>query len=127
VISSLQGRYLHTGQHKHRINAHTDIHALSGIQTYDLSILAGEDSSATLARVRMAGAKRNNASSPQELVQLINPIINEPLNKFNQNPQGQKLIGYKGMLSHAALCMRISDFIYLCSALRYSCYRSVTV
>jgi hypothetical protein len=29
VISPSQGRYLHTGQHKHRINAHTDIHALS--------------------------------------------------------------------------------------------------
>jgi hypothetical protein len=30
VISPSQGRYLHTGQHKHRTNAHTDIHALSG-------------------------------------------------------------------------------------------------
>jgi hypothetical protein len=27
VISPSQGRYLHTGQYKHRINAHTDIHA----------------------------------------------------------------------------------------------------
>jgi hypothetical protein len=27
-ISPLQGRYLHTEQRKHRINAHTDIHAL---------------------------------------------------------------------------------------------------
>jgi hypothetical protein len=27
VISPSQGRYLHTGQHKHRVNAHTDIHA----------------------------------------------------------------------------------------------------
>jgi hypothetical protein len=26
VISPSQGRYLHTGQHKHRINAHADIH-----------------------------------------------------------------------------------------------------
>jgi hypothetical protein len=32
-ISPSQGRYLQTGQHKHRINAHTDIHALSGIRT----------------------------------------------------------------------------------------------
>jgi hypothetical protein len=31
VISPSQGRYLYTGQHKHRINAHTDIHALSWI------------------------------------------------------------------------------------------------
>jgi hypothetical protein len=31
----------YAGQHKHRIN--TDIHALSGIQTYSASALAGED------------------------------------------------------------------------------------
>jgi hypothetical protein len=45
VISPSQGRYLHTGQHKHRINAHTDIHALSGIRDYDPSVRASEDSS----------------------------------------------------------------------------------
>jgi hypothetical protein len=33
-ISPSQGRYLHTEQHQHRINAHnTDIHALGGIRT----------------------------------------------------------------------------------------------
>jgi hypothetical protein len=31
--------------YKHRINAHTDIHALSGIRTHDPSVRAGEDSS----------------------------------------------------------------------------------
>jgi hypothetical protein len=31
VISPSRGRYLHTGQHKQRINAYTDIHALSEI------------------------------------------------------------------------------------------------
>jgi hypothetical protein len=45
VISSSQGRYLHTGQQKHRINAHTNIHALSGIRTHDPSVLASEDNS----------------------------------------------------------------------------------
>jgi hypothetical protein len=45
VISPSQGRYLNTGQHKHRTNAHTDIHALSGIRTDDPSVLAGEESS----------------------------------------------------------------------------------
>jgi hypothetical protein len=34
-ISPSQGRYLHREQHKHRINAHTDMHALSGIRTHD--------------------------------------------------------------------------------------------
>jgi hypothetical protein len=46
-ISSSQGLYLNTGQHKHRINAHTqtsNIHALSGIQTNDLGFRASEDS-----------------------------------------------------------------------------------
>jgi hypothetical protein len=31
VISRSQGRYLHTRQHKRRINTHTDIDALIGI------------------------------------------------------------------------------------------------
>jgi hypothetical protein len=44
-ISPSQSRYLHTGQHKHRINAHTNIHALSGIRTHDPSVQASEDSS----------------------------------------------------------------------------------
>jgi hypothetical protein len=44
-ISPSQGRYLHTEQHKHRINAHTDIHASSGIRTHDSSVREGEDGS----------------------------------------------------------------------------------
>jgi hypothetical protein len=40
-----QGRYLHTGQHRHRINAYTDILALSGIRTNDPRVRASEDSS----------------------------------------------------------------------------------
>jgi hypothetical protein len=45
MISPSQCHYLHTGQHKHRINAHTNIHALSGILTHDPSVRASEDSS----------------------------------------------------------------------------------
>jgi hypothetical protein len=33
VISPSQGRYLHTGQHKYRINAHTDIMPWVGFET----------------------------------------------------------------------------------------------
>jgi hypothetical protein len=45
-ISPSQGRYLHTGQHKHRIKTHnTDIHDLNGIRTHDPSVRASEDSS----------------------------------------------------------------------------------
>jgi hypothetical protein len=45
VISPSQGRYLHTGLHKSRKNAHTDIHALNGIRTHDPSFRASGDSS----------------------------------------------------------------------------------
>jgi hypothetical protein len=44
VISPSQGRYLHAGQHKQRINVHTDIHALSWTRTDDPSVRASEDS-----------------------------------------------------------------------------------
>jgi hypothetical protein len=44
-ISPSQGCYLHTGHHKHRINAYTDIHDLSGIRSHDPSVRASEDSS----------------------------------------------------------------------------------
>jgi hypothetical protein len=49
-ISPSQGRYLHAEQHEHRINAHTHIHALSGIRTHDRSIRADEDSSCLRSR-----------------------------------------------------------------------------
>jgi hypothetical protein len=44
-ISPSQGRYLHTGQHKHRINADKHPYALSGIGTHDPIVLEDEDSS----------------------------------------------------------------------------------
>jgi hypothetical protein len=44
-ISSSQSHYLHTGQHKHRINTHRDIHGLSGIRTHDPRFRVSEDSS----------------------------------------------------------------------------------
>jgi hypothetical protein len=43
-IGPSQGRYLNTGQHKHRINAHTDIHALNGILTHEPSVRASKGS-----------------------------------------------------------------------------------
>jgi hypothetical protein len=53
VISSSQGRYLNTWQHKHRINSYThtpNIHSLSGIRTHDPSVQASEDSSCLRSR-----------------------------------------------------------------------------
>jgi hypothetical protein len=48
VISPSQDRYLNTGQHKHRINAHTGIYTLSGIRTHDPSVRASEARAAIL-------------------------------------------------------------------------------
>jgi hypothetical protein len=46
VISSSQGLYLNTGQHKHRkTHTHTsNIHSLTGIRTHDPGLRASEDS-----------------------------------------------------------------------------------
>jgi hypothetical protein len=53
-ISSPQGRYLHTAQHKHRIT-HADIHTSSGVRTHDPSVWVtasnAEDSSVSRAQV----------------------------------------------------------------------------
>jgi hypothetical protein len=48
--SPSQGRYLYKGQHKHRINTYTNIHALSGIRIHDPSVRAGEDGSCLTPR-----------------------------------------------------------------------------
>jgi hypothetical protein len=45
VISPSQGLYLYTEQHKHSINAYTNIHTSSRFRTYDPSVPASEDSS----------------------------------------------------------------------------------
>jgi hypothetical protein len=46
MVSPSKGRYLHTGQHKHRIKTHTQAFMpLSGIRTHDPSSRAIEDSS----------------------------------------------------------------------------------
>jgi hypothetical protein len=50
VINPSQCRYLHTGQYKHRIKAHTNIHALSGIRTHDPRARANEGSSCIIPR-----------------------------------------------------------------------------
>jgi hypothetical protein len=61
VISPLQGRYLHTGQHKHRINAHnTDIYASNGIRTHDPSVWGGADSSWPRGRGHCDRLNRDN-------------------------------------------------------------------
>jgi hypothetical protein len=45
AISRWQGSYLHTEQHRHRINAHTDIRVSSGIRIHDPRVRASKGSS----------------------------------------------------------------------------------
>jgi hypothetical protein len=49
----------HTGQHLHRINAHTDICASSGIRTYDPSVWAGTKTVYLLDRAATVIGTRN--------------------------------------------------------------------
>jgi hypothetical protein len=57
-VNSSQGRYLHN----HRINAHTNIHASSGIRTHDRSVRAGENSSLNGESALRKGATYTNTA-----------------------------------------------------------------
>jgi hypothetical protein len=52
LISPSQGRYLHTGQHKRRINARPNIHTLSGNRNHDPRFRTSEESSCLKPRDR---------------------------------------------------------------------------
>jgi hypothetical protein len=72
-ISPPQGLYLHTEQHKHRINAHnTYIHALSGFRTRDPSVRASKDSSCLRPRSQydLLPIPCINSNSPPQIVAL---------------------------------------------------------
>jgi hypothetical protein len=60
-ISPLQGRYLHTEQHKHRKKTHTDIHSSSRIRTHDRSVRAGEEG--------FCLTPRGHPNQPQQMLQ----------------------------------------------------------
>jgi hypothetical protein len=67
VISPSQGLYLYIGQHKHRINAHADIHALNGIRNHDPSVRANEDSSC----LRLRGHRDRNLYSSANIIRMM--------------------------------------------------------
>jgi hypothetical protein len=74
-MSPSLGRYLHTEQHKHRINTHTDIHASGGIRTHNPSVLVSEDSSCLRPCDHCLGHLRYTCS--------YNPLIVVALFSFN--------------------------------------------
>jgi hypothetical protein len=72
AISSSQGLYPHTEQHKQNKRIHTpNIHALRGIRTHDFSVRANEDSSSLRPRGycdrRRFSSQGNNTSSTRGL------------------------------------------------------------
>jgi hypothetical protein len=71
VISPSQGHYLHAGQHKYRINANTDIHALSGIRTHDSSVWASEDSSCLRPRCYRDRYSKMSYCSPAKRIYML--------------------------------------------------------
>jgi hypothetical protein len=80
-ISPSRGRYLHPGQNKPRINAHTNIHASNGIQTHDPSVRAGEDSSCFRPRGhcdqhdRDRNHKRENICFRKNIINYVGPNL----------------------------------------------------
>jgi hypothetical protein len=52
---------VHIEEHKHKINAHTEIHALSGIRTHDPSFRGGEYSLCLRPRGRCDRHSARNA------------------------------------------------------------------
>jgi hypothetical protein len=74
VISPSQGRYQNTGQHKHRINSNThtpNIHALSGIRTYDPRVRASKDNSCLTPRGYRDRPKHTTTGSKLMILVLI--------------------------------------------------------
>jgi hypothetical protein len=66
-ISPSHGRHLHTGQHKHRINAHKDAW-LEWSRTHDLSVWVGEEFPVLPGRpLRSAQDSQCLASNPYEM------------------------------------------------------------
>jgi hypothetical protein len=82
VISPSQSRYLHAGQHKHKINAHTNIHALSEIRTHDPRFRASEDSSC----LRPRGHRDRQTGSSAEVGISLCATISGPPQTFTQSP-----------------------------------------
>jgi hypothetical protein len=83
VISLSQGRYLHTGQHKHRINARTDIHALSGIRNHNHSVRASEDGSCLRPRDHCDSLAGPLPPPPCHITS--NPCLRNKLQKANNS------------------------------------------
>jgi hypothetical protein len=103
LMGPSQGRYLHTGQHKHTIDAQRDIHALSRIRTHDPSVRARDDSSCLIPRghcnwhtkLLFQHIPRANAENYKKLVRTIgNPSHVRTHYLLHKNPVTTKLFRF---------------------------------
>jgi hypothetical protein len=78
-ISQSQGRCLRTEHHEHRINAHTDIQAFSGIRTQDPSVRAGEDGSCIRRRGHRDRHKYQSARIIIFVFSVKDPKLSRPI------------------------------------------------
>jgi hypothetical protein len=69
-VGLLQGRYLHTEQHRHRINAQTSMLRV-GIRNHDPSVRAGEDGSCFRPRGHCDWPRDNTFSSKNNIVRNV--------------------------------------------------------
>jgi hypothetical protein len=106
VIIPSQSSYLHTGQHKYRINAYTDIHALSGIRTHDPSVRASEDSSCLRPRGhcdRLASERAKTVHASDRAATVTGGHYPSPCFYLKHRP----LCIRKHSVSETGLCLRL--------------------
>jgi hypothetical protein len=85
VISLLQARYLHTGQHKHRTNAHIDIHFSVGFKhTVPGYERAKRDYASDSAATVSGTANLQNLQITIESAKLFHPVLSSPAVPWQQ-------------------------------------------
>jgi hypothetical protein len=125
VISPSQGRYLYTGQNKHRINAHTDIHALSGIRTQDPGVRASEDSSffrprGGRERLQTLYRRRRNTKNIlcYDTTLFTQPALQELFSEGHRSDKAPRLRNSRRKCKHATSTTEISPQVAVQICLR---------
>jgi hypothetical protein len=107
--SPSQGRYLHSEQYKHRINA--DRHASSGIRNYDPSVRAGEGGSCQCDLLALIMTASKNKQQEKTLAFFINQHLRVILTRIP--PSCRLCVGTVEVMlsldSSAALMRRVNE------------------
>jgi hypothetical protein len=104
VISSSQGRYLNTGQHKQNKRIHTpNIHALSGIWTHDPSVRASEDSSCLRPRGycdRLASVRAKTVHALDRAATVIGSCSIQPSPQKGRRSRGRPQLSFRNLRTY---------------------------